>query len=150
MLQLSRKCWSSAFNAPGSRLSSCKVRVSKNVCSSSGGAQAKERQDENQFTTKIDGFLSSMPPWMLMYFFEGFFKISPCVWPNSGFWCCVFVTLWITLMWWNFPFQTNKFLFLKNLENFFNENLQIKQHSLLCLSRSKFCEKLPERKRKQC
>jgi hypothetical protein len=23
---------------------------------------------------------------MFMYFFAGFFKISPCVWPNSGVW----------------------------------------------------------------
>jgi hypothetical protein len=30
---------------------------------------------------------------MLMYFFECFILISPCVWPNSGFWCCVFLTL---------------------------------------------------------
>jgi hypothetical protein len=32
----------------------------------------KERQDETQFTTKVDGFLSFIPPWMLMYFFAGF------------------------------------------------------------------------------
>jgi len=36
---------------------------------------------------------------MLMYFFfAGFLKISPCVWPNSGFWCCVFLTLGVTLV----------------------------------------------------
>jgi len=29
----------------------------------------KERQDEIHFTTKIDGFLSFIPCWMLMYFF---------------------------------------------------------------------------------
>jgi hypothetical protein len=33
----------------------------------------KERQDETQFTTKVDGFLSFIPPWMLMYFFGPFF-----------------------------------------------------------------------------
>jgi hypothetical protein len=33
----------------------------------------KERQDETQFTTKIDGFPSFIPRcWMLMYFFGGF------------------------------------------------------------------------------
>jgi hypothetical protein len=32
-----------------------------------------------------------------MYIFGGFFLISPYVWPNSGFWCCVFLTLPITL-----------------------------------------------------
>jgi hypothetical protein len=31
----------------------------------------KERQDETQFTTKVDGFLSFIPSWMLMYFFAG-------------------------------------------------------------------------------
>jgi hypothetical protein len=44
------------------------------------------------------GFLSLIPPWMLMYFFAGFSWISPCVWSNSGFWCCVFLTLRITVM----------------------------------------------------
>ncbi len=61
----------------------------------------RERQDETQFTTKIDGFPSFIPPWMLMYFFAFFFfGISPCVWPNSGFWCCVFLTLRIPLLCW--------------------------------------------------
>jgi len=50
----------------------------------------KERQDETQITTKTDGFLSFIPCWTLIYFFAGFFLISPCVWPNTGFWCCVF------------------------------------------------------------
>ncbi len=27
------------------------------------------------------------------YFFAGIFLISPCVWPNSGYWCCLFLTL---------------------------------------------------------
>jgi hypothetical protein len=27
-----------------------------------------------------------------------FFLISPCVWSNSGFWCCIFLTLRITLL----------------------------------------------------
>jgi hypothetical protein len=31
----------------------------------------KKRQDGTQFTTKIDGFLSFIPYWMLVYFFEG-------------------------------------------------------------------------------
>ncbi len=48
----------------------------------------KERQDETQFTTKIHGFVNFIPHWMLMYFFAGFLKISPCVWRNSGCWCC--------------------------------------------------------------
>jgi hypothetical protein len=55
-------------------------------------------RDETQFTTKIDGFLSFTPPWMVMYFFPSFLKISPCVWPNSGFWWCVSLTSRITLL----------------------------------------------------
>jgi hypothetical protein len=40
----------------------------------------KERQDETQFPTKIDGFLSFHSPIMLMYFFTGFFKnLIPCM-----------------------------------------------------------------------
>ncbi len=34
--------------------------------------RAKESQDETQFTTKIDGFMSFIPPWM--YFFCNVFK----------------------------------------------------------------------------
>jgi hypothetical protein len=33
----------------------------------------KERQDETQFTTKIDGFLSFIPRQILMFFFPSFF-----------------------------------------------------------------------------
>jgi hypothetical protein len=59
----------------------------------------KQREDETQFTTKVDGFLSFIPSWMLMYFCAGILIISPCVWPNSGFWwCCVFRTLQRSLM----------------------------------------------------
>jgi hypothetical protein len=41
----------------------------------------KESQDETQFTTKIDDFLSFTPPSRLMYFFAGFFlnQNPPCV-----------------------------------------------------------------------
>jgi hypothetical protein len=34
--------------------------------------------------------------WMPSFFLAGFFWISPSVWPNSGFWCCVFLTLLIS------------------------------------------------------
>jgi hypothetical protein len=38
----------------------------------------KERQDETQFTTKIDGFSSFILPWiMLIYFFAELFLVSP-------------------------------------------------------------------------
>ncbi len=40
----------------------------------------KERQDETQFTTKIDGFVSFMTPRMLMYFFRRFlFNLTLCM-----------------------------------------------------------------------
>jgi hypothetical protein len=35
-----------------------------------------------------------------MYFSAGFLKISPCVWPNSGYWCCLFLTLRICIWVW--------------------------------------------------
>jgi hypothetical protein len=40
------ECWTSAFNAQGSRpfYSSCTVRSSQNICSSSGGAQEKGKE----------------------------------------------------------------------------------------------------------
>ncbi len=85
------KCWNSAFNAQGSRLIIVVVQLGAMKIFDAAVEELgkKERQDETQFTTKIDGFLSFIPCWMLMYFFAGFFWISPCVWPNSGFWCCV-------------------------------------------------------------
>jgi hypothetical protein len=100
MLQLTVKCWYSALNAQGSRLIIVIVQLGavKIYVVAMEALKKKERQDETQFTTKIDGFLSFIPPWMVMYFFAGFFWISPCVWPNSGFWCCVFLTLRITLL----------------------------------------------------
>jgi hypothetical protein len=94
------KCWYSAFNAQGSRLIIVVIQLGgvKIYVAAVEALRKKERQDETQFTTKIDGFLSFIPRWMLMYFFAGFLLISPCVWPNSGFWCCVFLTLRITLI----------------------------------------------------
>ncbi len=38
--------------------------------------------------------------WVSSRFFAGVFWISPCVWPNSGNWCCVFLTLRISLLAW--------------------------------------------------
>jgi hypothetical protein len=35
--------------------------------------------------------LSFMPPWNPVYFF--FFEISSPMWPNTGFWCCLCLTL---------------------------------------------------------
>jgi hypothetical protein len=81
------KCWHSAFNAQGSRL----IIVVAHIRSSSGGAREKGKTGWNSvYYQNWWVFLSFIPRWMLMYFFAGvFLKISPCVWPNSGFWCCV-------------------------------------------------------------
>jgi hypothetical protein len=76
----------------------------------------KERQGETEVTIKIDGFLSFTPRWMLMYFFAGFFWISPCVWPNSGYSPCLFLTLRISLMYsivWHGMFEINYILCLR-------------------------------------
>jgi hypothetical protein len=37
----------------------------------------KERYDETQFATKVDGFWSFTSCWMLMYFFVAFFESHP-------------------------------------------------------------------------
>jgi hypothetical protein len=69
------KCWYSAFNAQGSRLIIVVVQLGavKMYVAAVGALRKKERQDETQFTNKIDGFLSFIPCWMLMYCFAGFF-----------------------------------------------------------------------------
>jgi len=63
MLQLRTKCWNSASNAQGLRLIIVvvQVRVMKIYVASVEVLRKKERHDETQFTTKIDGFLSFTP-----------------------------------------------------------------------------------------
>jgi hypothetical protein len=56
----------------------------------------KERQDEIQFSTKIDGFLSSISCWMLMYFFAGFFSSDPLYEQTQSF-CAVFCVVFFLL-----------------------------------------------------
>jgi hypothetical protein len=57
LLNLSMKCWNSAFTAQGSRLIIvfCTGKSSENICRSSGGAQEIGKTDETQFTAKIAG-----------------------------------------------------------------------------------------------
>ncbi len=81
------KCWISSFNAQGPR-GTIVAQVGPG-----GAAQEKRRRGWNSGTIKVDGSWVSTPLWMLMYFSAGFCKISPCVWPNSGYWCCLFLTL---------------------------------------------------------
>ncbi len=109
LLNLSMKCWNSALNAGGPRLVIVVVRLAevKIYVAAVEVLSKRGTPDETQFTTKIDGFLSFIPHWMLIYFFAGFFWMSPCVWPNSGFWCCVFLTLRLTLLFKLFQIRWN-------------------------------------------
>jgi hypothetical protein len=57
------KCCCSALNAQGSRLVVVvQVGAVKIYVATVEALKKKERQVETQFTTKIDGFLSSIPP----------------------------------------------------------------------------------------
>jgi hypothetical protein len=58
------KCSNSAFNAQGLRLIIVVVQVrAVNICVAAVGVlRKKERQDETQFTTKINSFLSFTHP----------------------------------------------------------------------------------------
>jgi hypothetical protein len=58
------KCRYSAFNAQGSRLIIVIVQLGavKIYVAAVEALRRKKRQDETQFTTKIDGFLSFIPP----------------------------------------------------------------------------------------
>jgi len=60
MLQLIMRCGNSAFNAQGSKLIMVLVQggAVKIYVASVEALRKKERQDETQFTIKIDGFLS--------------------------------------------------------------------------------------------
>jgi len=57
LLNLSMKCWNSAFNAQGSRVIIVVVQVGavKIYVATVEALRTKERQDEPQFTTKIGG-----------------------------------------------------------------------------------------------
>jgi hypothetical protein len=64
MLQLSIKCCNSAFNAKSSRLIIVLVQLGTlNIhVTAVEMLMKKERQGETLFTTKIDSFLSFIPP----------------------------------------------------------------------------------------
>jgi hypothetical protein len=65
--------WYPVSNAQGSRLIIVVVQLGavKIYVTAVETLRKKERQDETWFTTKIDGFLSFIPRWMLIYFFAG-------------------------------------------------------------------------------
>ncbi len=91
----------SAFNAQGSRLIIVVVQFGAvKICVAAVEALTrKERQDETQFITKVDGFSEFHPPLKANVLFCRFLKKSHPVYDQTqGFWCCVFLTLPITLM----------------------------------------------------
>jgi len=63
MLQLGVKCCNSAFDARDLRLIKVVVQLGavKTYVAAVEALRKNERQDETQFTTKIDGFLSFIP-----------------------------------------------------------------------------------------
>ncbi len=74
------KCWNSAFYAPGSRLIIVVVQLgaAKIYVAAVEALRKKERQDETQFITNIDGFLSFIPPLNSnVLFWRAFFNSHP-------------------------------------------------------------------------
>jgi hypothetical protein len=90
------KCWDSAFNAQDSRLIIVVVQLGavKIYVVAVEALRNKEGQDETQFTTKIDGFLSFIPRWLLMYFSAGFFCESHPVYDQTQGSGAVFLLLY--------------------------------------------------------
>jgi hypothetical protein len=70
------KCWYSAFNEQGSRVIIVVVQLGagKIYVAAVEALKKKERQVETQSTTKIDGFLSFIPPLNAHVLFCSFFK----------------------------------------------------------------------------
>jgi hypothetical protein len=68
------KCWYSELNAQGWGQIIVVVQLGAvKIWHAVEALRKKERQDETQFITQIDGFLSFISRWMLTYFFAGFF-----------------------------------------------------------------------------
>jgi hypothetical protein len=67
-LNISIKCWNSAFNAQGSRVIIVVVQVGavKIYVAAVEAFGIKERQDETQFITKIDGKTSLGPSYFVL------------------------------------------------------------------------------------
>jgi hypothetical protein len=85
MLQLSMKRWNSAFNARGPRLIVVVIQLGevKIYVAEVEALRKKDGQDETQFITKIDGILSFIPHWMLMYCLQCFFFESQPVYDQT-------------------------------------------------------------------
>ncbi len=104
------ECWNSAFNAQGSRLIIVVVQLGavKIYVRSSGGAQEKRKERvKNPMKLTIwhkkDGAHFWVSPSLekgLMYFFAGlfFWESHPVLDQTQGSWCCVFLTLRISVL----------------------------------------------------
>ncbi len=108
MLKLSTKRWIPAFNAQGSRgiIVAVQVGAVKIYVTAVEVVRTKKkgRHGETHEPSKLMVFLSFNPGWMLMYFFAGFFfkNLTPMYDQTQGmYWCCLFLTLWISLLWYN-------------------------------------------------
>ncbi len=67
LLNLSVKCWNSAFNAQGSRVIIVVLQRGVKIYVAAVEALSKmERQDETQFTTKIGGKISLGPNYFVL------------------------------------------------------------------------------------
>jgi hypothetical protein len=84
LLNVSMKCWISAFNAQRLII----IGALKIYVEPVEALRQKERQDETQFTTKFDSFFFSFTLSESYCIFFRFWKISPHVWPNWGLWWC--------------------------------------------------------------
>ncbi len=75
--------------------SSCTVRSSENICSSSRGAREKGKTRWTLVYHQNWRFCEFHPPSNAnVFFWRFFFNLTP----NSGLWCCAFLTLQITLL----------------------------------------------------
>ncbi len=74
--------------------SGCTCRSSENLCSSSSGGK-KKIESETQETINFLSFTHPLECWCTSM--RICLWISSYVWPNSGYWCCLFITLWISL-----------------------------------------------------
>jgi len=79
------------FNAQGSRLIIVivHVRAVRISMQEQWRRSRKRKEDETQFPEKLMVFWVSTPNLNANVLFASFFRISPHVWPNSGFWCYV-------------------------------------------------------------
>jgi hypothetical protein len=100
MSKLSAKCWISAFNAQGSRGITLAVQVGavKIYVAVVEALRHKKKTVWKSGNPQNWWFPEFHSPWNADELSCRFFGISPCVWPNSGYWDCLFLTLRISMV----------------------------------------------------